>query len=299
MLPVASQRRAGDVVVAKHLDDGETLRCSQQLAARALDVLVRDQILNRLCTGGRRSEPGVAHRCGELLVVDQLARGLHRLQERVFGEVPGRSGLFREHGDVADRARLALGKCRQERLLVFGIRCLRLVTLRGRRVVSRCHIGIDREEARLDDHRARRAEQFARGLGVDRRDFLLGGRMKGRKKTACHEVVNLALIGTKRRDILRCLSRNDRVMVANLVVGDDASQRQRGQARHVRGGLGVGAICLTNLRSDALQRIDHVSRQVLRARARVRQQLMRVVEALGGCQRALGGKAELGVGFAL
>ena len=299
MLPVASQRRAGDVVVAKHLDDGETLRCSQQLAARALDVLVRDQILNRLCSCGRRSETRVAHRCCKFFVVDQLARGLHRLQQRVFGEVPGRRGLLGEHSDVADRARLALGEGRQERLLVLGIRRLGLVGFRGRCVVSRRYVRVDREEARLDDDRARRAEQFARGLRVDRRDFLLGGRMKGRKKTACHEVVDLALIGTKRRDILRCLGRNDRVMVANLVVGDDASQRQRGQARHVRGGLGVGAICLTNLRSDALQRIDHVGRQVLRARTRVRQQLVRVVEALGGRQRALGGKAKLGVGFAL
>ena len=299
MLPVASQRRAGDVVVAKHLDDGETLRCSQQLAARALDVLVRDQILNRLCSCGRRSETRVAHRCCKFFVVDQLARGLHRLQQRVFGEVPGRRGLLGEHSDVADRARLALGEGRQERLLVLGIRRLGLVGFRGRCVVSRRYVRVDREEARLDDDRARRAEQFARGLGVDGRDFLLGGRMKGREKTTRHEVVDLALIGTKRRDVLRCLGRNDRVMVANLVVGDDASQRQRGQASHVRGGLGVGAICLTNLRSDALQRIDHVGRQVLRARTRVRQQLVRVVEALGGRQRALGGKAKLGVGFAL
>ena len=213
--------------------------------------------------------------------------------------MPGGCGLFREHGDVADRARLALGEGRQQRLLVFRIRRLGLFAFCGRCVLSRRYIRVDREEARLDDDRARRAEQFAPGLRVDGRDFLLGRRMKGREKPSCHEVVDLALIGTKRRDVLRCLGRNDRVMVANLVVGDDASQRQRGQTSHVGGGLGVGTICLTNLRSDALQRIDHVGRQVLRTRARVRQQLVRVVEALGGCQRALGGKAELRVGFAL
>ncbi len=260
MFPIAGQGRAGDVVVAEHLDHGETLWCCQQLAARALDVLVRDQILNRLCTCGRRAETRVAHRGGEFFVVDQLARGLHRLQERVFGEVPGWRGLLGEHSHVANGACLALGERWQERLLVLGIRRFRLVAFCRRRVVGGGNVGVDREEARVDDHGAGGAEQLARGLGVDGGDFLLGGRMERGEKPSSHEVVDLAFVGTERRDVLRCLGRNNRVVVANLVVGDDASQRQGGQARHVRGRLGVGAICLTNLGRDALQRIDHIGR---------------------------------------
>ena len=88
-------------------------------------------------------------------------------------------------------------------------------------------------------------------------------------------------------------------MVADLVIGNDAPQRQAGEPGDVAPGRRVLRVGATDVRGDALERIDHVGREVLRVGARVRQQLVRVVEALRRRERALGGEAELRVGLAL
>ena len=66
--------------------------------------------------------------------------------------------------------------------------------------------------------------------------------MEDREVAARHEVVDLALVRPQRGEVLRTIGRDDGVVVADLVVGDDATQRQRRKARHEVRRARVGAV---------------------------------------------------------
>ena len=73
-------------------DDAEALLGADQRAAVALDVADVDQALDDRRAGGGRADPGVLHRLAQLVVVDELAGGLHRAQQRRVGVAPRRLG---------------------------------------------------------------------------------------------------------------------------------------------------------------------------------------------------------------
>ena len=99
--------------------------------------------------------------------------------------------------------------------------------------------------------------------------------------------------------VVRRVRRDDRVVVADLVVGDDALQRQQVEALDVGGGGLVVARRAADVAGDGLQLGDHVARQKARARPRIGEHLVLLVAALGGGERAAGGEAEAAVGLAL
>ena len=78
VLPVAGQRRRGQRVLVEQADHVEALLGADQRAAVALDVADVDQALDDRRARGRRADPGVLHRLAQLVVVDELAGGLHR-----------------------------------------------------------------------------------------------------------------------------------------------------------------------------------------------------------------------------
>ena len=89
------------------------------------------------------------------------------------------------------------------------------------------------------------------------------------------------------------------MVVADLVVGDDARQRQHVEALDVRRGGLVLAPRDADVAGDRLELGDHVARQVARARTRIREHLVLLVAALRGRERAARGEAEAAVGLAL
>ena len=95
VLPVAGQLRRGELVLLEHRDHLQALRRRLEVAADALDVLAADQRLDRLRARRRRAEAGLLHRLAQLLVVDQLAGGLHRGEQRRLGVAGRRLRLLR------------------------------------------------------------------------------------------------------------------------------------------------------------------------------------------------------------
>ena len=84
VLPLTGELGRGDLVLLEHRDHLQALRRRLQIAPDTLDVLAADERLDDLRPRRRRAEPGVLHRLPQLLVVDELARGLHRRQQRRF-----------------------------------------------------------------------------------------------------------------------------------------------------------------------------------------------------------------------
>ena len=96
------------------------------------------------------------------------------------------------------------------------------------------------------------------------------------------------------------LRRDDRVVVGDLGVVDDAAERQQVEARRRT----AAASRVARGRADHAPAIglmlgDHVARQVARARARVRERLVLLVAALRRGERAARREAEAVVGLAL
>ncbi len=91
---------------------------------------------------------------------------------------------------------------------------------------------------------------------------------------------------------------DDRVVVGDLGVVDDAAEGQQIEAEDVPRGCGVFA-AFADQRGDRLDLGDHVLGQVARVGPGVGQRLVLLVQSLGGAQGAAGGEAVAAVGVAL
>ncbi len=96
VLPVAGQRRRRQRMLAEQADHVQALLGGDQRAAVALDVADVDQALDDRGARRRRADARLLHRLAQLLVVDELARGLHRAEQRRVGVAPRRLGLLLE-----------------------------------------------------------------------------------------------------------------------------------------------------------------------------------------------------------
>ena len=90
-------------MLAEQANHVQSLLGHDQRAAVALDVADLEQPLDDRRPGRRRADPGVLHRLAQLLVVDELAGGLHRGQQRALGVAPRRLGLLLLGADLLDR----------------------------------------------------------------------------------------------------------------------------------------------------------------------------------------------------
>src|SRR5215210_4884712 len=108
VLPLAGQRGGRQRVLSEQADHVETLLGGHQRATVALEVADRDQALDDGGAGRRRADSRVLHRLAQLIVVDQLARGLHGAEQRGVAVAARRLGLLRQGLDLADLGALAL-----------------------------------------------------------------------------------------------------------------------------------------------------------------------------------------------
>src|SRR5205085_11153033 len=131
LLPVARQLGRGERVRLDHRHDLEALRRRLQVPAGALDVLSPDQRLDRLRPRRGGPETALLHRLAKLLVLDELAGGLHRREERRLRVARRRLRLLRlARGRHAADA-LALAELRQLDALALAFFLLRLPLLVG------------------------------------------------------------------------------------------------------------------------------------------------------------------------
>ena len=96
-----------------------------QALAVAHDVLALQQHLDDGRAGGRRTEAGLFHGVGELFLIERLAGGFHRGEQRPFGEALGRAGLLFQNLGIQHVLRLAFGKPGRQ-FLFGGTRPLRV-----------------------------------------------------------------------------------------------------------------------------------------------------------------------------
>src|SRR6478672_1215975 len=108
VLPAAGQFRRGQRVRVEQADHVEPLLGRDERAPVTLEVADRDQALDDRRARRRRADPRLLHRLAQLVVVDELARGLHRPQQRRVGVAPRRLGLLLGGRDLARVDVLAL-----------------------------------------------------------------------------------------------------------------------------------------------------------------------------------------------
>ena len=188
LLPAAGQLGARQQVVAEHLDEADALLGRAQAAALALDVLGVDQPLDRGGARRRRADARVLHRLGGLVVVDELAGGLHGAQERALRVAARRLGalgerLGREAGDDLARRSGPAATARPPRRLFAGVSPS--ATGRGGRLDR---LAVGGPPAGLDHHLAAASGRGARRSGSRppcARSARPGGRRPGSGARPC------------------------------------------------------------------------------------------------------------------
>src|SRR5205814_8452437 len=108
---------------------------------------------------GRSADAGLLHGLAQLVVVDELARGLHRAEQRSVGVTPRRLGLLLRGLDLARVDRLALLQLRQ--LLVAALVLLR------RAALLLGHLAVDTAPAGDEEDLPARAEDVRCDGGLD------------------------------------------------------------------------------------------------------------------------------------
>ena len=122
--------------------------------------------------------------------------------------------------------------------------------------------------------------------------------MEGGEEALRDEVVDARLVRAHLREIVLGLRRDDRVVVLDARVVDHPAERQLVQAGDIGGRFRVLRVSPDHV-GRRLDLADHVAGQVARARARVCDRLVLLVELLGRAEGSAGGEAEENVRVAL
>ena len=132
-LPLAGQLRRREARHGQRCDQADPRLRRDEVLLHAHGVVAPEQRLDDRCAGRRRPEAAVSHRLPQRLVVDRLARGLHRGEQGRLGVAGWRRGLLpaRRIGSVE---RLALGE-RWQRAGRIGVVGRALAPVRG---LARC-----------------------------------------------------------------------------------------------------------------------------------------------------------------
>ena len=197
---------------------------AHERAAVALDVADVDQALDDRRARRRRADARLLHRLAQLVVVDELARGLHRAQQRRVGVAPRRLGLLLQR----PRPR----GCRPPRRARGAAAAGRAPSSSSPRALALGQLAVDAAPARRRAGPCRACGTRARRRSSPRacsRTPRRGGRRPGsggRPGRRC---------GGRRRSSSRAwcsrVGRDDRVVVADLGVVDDARRAAAGPAR--------------------------------------------------------------------
>src|SRR3954466_14035810 len=160
VLPVAGQRRGGQRVLAQQAHDVDALLGRDERARVALDVADVDEALDDRGARGGRADARLLHRLAHLLVVDELAGGLHGAQQRGVAVAPRRLGLLLERLGLARVDGLAALQARK--LLVAP-----LVLVAG--AVALGQLAVDAAPAGDEQHLAARAKDVRGDRGLHAR----------------------------------------------------------------------------------------------------------------------------------
>ena len=217
--------------------DVQALLGRHQRAPVALDVADRDQPLDDRRARRRRADPRVLHRLAQLVVVDELAGRLHRAEQRGVAVAARRFGFLARALDLARLHLLVLAPA---------------AAAAGRRPRPPRPLGLGVGWPPRRRRRASRARAAAcRGCGtrgppsplaaVDGRlharvlEHRLG--MEDGQEAPHDHVVDAAVVGVHLLELVLGAGGDDRVVVGDLLVVDDARERQHVEAGHVLGAL--------------------------------------------------------------
>ena len=292
LLPVAGQARRGQRVLVEQPDHVQALLGGDQRAAVALDVADVDQALDDRGARGGRADAGVLHGLAQLVVVDELARGLHRGQQRRVGVAARRLGDLLLRGDLArvdGLAALELRELLRAALVVVGGR----LRTRGERLLA-----VDAAPAGHEQDAAGRAEDVRLDGRLQARVLEHGLGMEDGEEAAGDHVVDPPVVVGHLVELVVRVGRDDRVVVGDLRVVDHPVGREHVEPGHVRGRLGVLAV-LADVAGDRLDLAAHVRGQEARVRTRVGERLVLLVEPLRRRERAPRGEAVPRVRLAL
>ena len=275
-----------DAEAAQQCNQGKSLGGGQQIAPLAVQIDLRDQVLDDLCPRRRRAEAAPGHRRAQFLVVQQLAGAFHRGEQGGFVKTRGRtgkggldvhrSGLQGLTGDEGHQGRTA------------------------RVVLDLSFFAVHRQPAGVHQYLAFGLEGFLllRGTsdaGDAGGDRVFRRRIEHRQEAAGDQIVELLF------DLVERLGRraggDNGEVIGNLGVVEDALVRRDPVFFQNSGGqrrIGLG---------QASQHLFHRGQVIFWQRARVgtwiSQHLVPFVQRLRQAQSDLGGEAEPAVGFAL
>ena len=141
-------------MLAEQADDVQALLGRDQGAAVALDVADRDQPLDDRRARGGRADTRLLHRLAQLVVVDELAGGLHRAQQRGVAVAPRRFRFLARARDLDGAYGLVLLQPRQLLLGAVVLLALGAIGLYVRRdlVVDTTPAGLEQQLAVRAEH---------------------------------------------------------------------------------------------------------------------------------------------------
>ena len=240
-----------------------------------------------------RADARVLHRLAQLLLVDELAGGLHRRQQRALGVAARRLGLLLLGGDLRDRGLLAV--------LRASAAAARGPRRRRGRAVGVGGLAVHAAPAGDQHQLAAGAEHVAVGdRGLDARVLEHRVGVEDGQEAAHDQVVDPAVVLVHLLDrVALGAGRDDRVVVGDLGVVDHAAERQHVEPEHVlRRPRAYSRCSPTSFAIGLISPIMSLG-DVARVRARIGQRLVLLVQALGGGQRAARREPEAAVGVAL
>ena len=245
-------------MLAQQVDDLDALAGRLQATAVAHDVADVDQALDDGRARGGRADAGVLHGLAQLVVLDELAGALHGGEQRGLAVARRRLGLARVGLDLGAVHLLALLERRQ---LLIGALVLVALDALGLGLVGRS-LAVDGAPAGLEHDLAARAEALAGDLGQHGRVLEHGLRVERGQEAARGHVVDALLVGRELDAHLGRVRRDDRVVIGDLLVVDDAPERaaRRGPARRRRLARTPWSARPTSA-GDLLELGDHVARR--------------------------------------
>ena len=319
-LPRAGQLGRRQALGGQPDHEPDAHRRRHQVRLVAHHVGAAQQRLDDRRAGGRRAEAAILHRRARLVIVHRLARRLHRAEQRRLG-VPGRRrGRARERTERAVE-RLALDEDRQRRrpgrlplaTLLTPPGAVARGADPGDLLPARDHPHAPAREVTIRRRRQRGHHRHLAIAGVPAPLLALGAlvdalgwqrvrrarpdadpHLRGRdlrvrkehaEEPARDQIEHAPLVAIEAAEPRGRRGGDDRVVVADPGVVDDPPRRPRGLRDQALGERRV--VGRPRERAEHARQLgDHVRRQVARVRARVRQQLVPLVQRLRDLERA-------------
>ena len=159
-------------------------------------------------------------------------------------------------------------------------------------------MAVDAAPARLEGDLAARPEALVFDEGDDRRPRIPRPRVEHGEEAPGDQIEDAPFVGRELRHVVLDVGRDDRVVVVDARVIDDAAERELPEGEHVARGVGVLGDRDERL-GRGLELRDEIAGEEARRGPRIRDRLLALVERLGRLQRPPRREAEAAVRVAL